>query len=310
MVVQERDGNNLPLVSYTRGNDLRGSFQGAAGIGGLLARTDHTTITPTHSYYHADGGGNVTALVNDKQLPVARYEYDPFGNTLSKSGPLADANTYRFSSQEYHQNTGLLLYLYRPYDANLQRFLNRDPMEELGGINLYGFVGNNPLDRVDLWGLDGRDDKDEADKILDRALLCGTLGGGRFTQAQKDETTDLMWQVGKAVPKAGVDAACMMLCPLGEAGSAGKGLRSAEKAAADASKMKNIENCAKALKKVNWKSVKQFGHTFSQHGAKRSVQSLIDRARAIYADGSIGNAGHAILVPVPGGGLRTAFPIP
>jgi len=281
---------------------------------------------------------------------VARYEYDPFGNTLSKSGPLADANTYRFSSQEYHQNTGLLLYLYRPYDANLQRFLNRDPMEELGGINLYGFVGNNPLDRVDLWGLDGRDDKDEADKILDRALLCGTLGGGRFTQAQKDETTDLMWQVGKAVPKAGVDAACMMLCPLGEAGSAGKGLRSAEKAAADASKMKNIENCAKALKKVNWKSVKQFGHTFSQHGAKRSVQSLIDRARAtgveqgrwldnqkaaeflsqfagkisgpagvelpeglgqvIYADGSIGNAGHAILVPVPGGGLRTAFPIP
>ena len=40
VVIQERDINNLPLVTYTRGNDLSGSLQGAGGIGGLLARTD------------------------------------------------------------------------------------------------------------------------------------------------------------------------------------------------------------------------------------------------------------------------------
>ncbi len=76
---------------------------------------------------------------------MARYEYDPFGNILSKSGPLADANLYRFSSQEYHHNSGLLLYLYRAYDPNLQRFVNRDPIQELGGLNFYGFVGNSPV---------------------------------------------------------------------------------------------------------------------------------------------------------------------
>ena len=41
LVIQERDGNNLPLVTYTRGKDLSGTLEGAGGIGGLLARTDH-----------------------------------------------------------------------------------------------------------------------------------------------------------------------------------------------------------------------------------------------------------------------------
>jgi hypothetical protein len=39
-VIQERDQNNTPLVSYTRGRDLSGTFEGAGGIGGLLARSD------------------------------------------------------------------------------------------------------------------------------------------------------------------------------------------------------------------------------------------------------------------------------
>src|SRR5205823_2417610 len=80
--------------------------------------------------------GNITALVNSRQYVVARYLYDPFGNTLSLGGPLADANVYRFGSQEFHANSGLTLYLRRAYAANLQRFLNRDPTMDLGGLNL------------------------------------------------------------------------------------------------------------------------------------------------------------------------------
>ena len=78
---------------------------------------------------------------------------DPFGNILSKSGPLADVNTYRFSSQEYHQPSGLSIYLYRAYDPNLQRWLNRDPIAELGGPNLYGYVSNNPINLTDSYGM-------------------------------------------------------------------------------------------------------------------------------------------------------------
>ena len=153
LVIQERTATNLPTISYTRGTDISGFRQGAGGVGGMLARTDHTQVTPSHAYYHTDGNGNITALINADQFIAARYEYDPYGNVLSQSGPLADANTYRFSSKEYMQNAGLVYYLYRFYEPALQRWLNRDPIGEAGGINLYEFVGNNPVGNVDPYGL-------------------------------------------------------------------------------------------------------------------------------------------------------------
>jgi RHS repeat-associated protein len=136
LVIQERDANNLPLVTYTRGKDLSGSLQGAGGIGGLLARTDNRLFaigdSSAHAYYHADGNGNVTCLINTNQVIVAHYLYDPYGNILSQSGPLADANLYRFSSKEFHLASGLVYYLYRFYEGSLQRWLNRDPLGEGG----------------------------------------------------------------------------------------------------------------------------------------------------------------------------------
>ena len=87
-VIQERDGGNPPQVSYTRGNDLSGSLEGAGGIGGLLARSSGYSWGnwTRHAYYHADGNGNITCLINASQSVVASYRYDPFGNTLSQSG--------------------------------------------------------------------------------------------------------------------------------------------------------------------------------------------------------------------------------
>src|SRR6185295_8610156 len=73
VVIEERVQNNVPTTSYTRGTDLSGSRQGAGGIGGLLARTDRTQVTPSHAYYHADGNGNITVLENSLQVLVAKY---------------------------------------------------------------------------------------------------------------------------------------------------------------------------------------------------------------------------------------------
>ncbi|MCX6916677.1 MAG: hypothetical protein NT167_27145, partial [Verrucomicrobia bacterium] len=258
-VIQERDGSNGPQVSYTRGLDLSGTFEGAGGIGGLLARSHDFTLCTnmltvrmtngspylvevwlyhsdtavdfyqgngwwlvpdlanaevyaeavqvppddyrdftfeavggreydlyghgdyyyvqefyvpitatlenyqvglvplgndldwnygesgnvlcgedltgrwlTHTYYHADGNGNITCLVNANQAVVASYRYDPYGNTLAQSGPLAEANTYRFSSKEFHAASELYYYGYRFYDPRMQRWVNRDPLEERG----------------------------------------------------------------------------------------------------------------------------------------------------------------------------------
>src|SRR5208282_6021924 len=166
LVIQERgnsdinqQGNNvnMPTVSYTRGKDLSGSLDGAGGIGGLLSMTLNTGAGPLSSnsmFYHSDANGNVTMLINPSQAIVAKYLYDAFGNTRSSAGSLAQANLYRFSSKEVHINSGLIYYLYRYYDPNLQRWPNRDPIGERGGLNLYGFANNNPLSKIDLLGLD------------------------------------------------------------------------------------------------------------------------------------------------------------
>lgn len=148
LVLQERDSSNNPWVTYTRGIDLSGQLQGAGGIGGLLARTDPDGT----AYYHGDGSGNITALIDSAQQIVARYLYDPFGNLLGASGPLAQANLYRFSSKEFHPTANLYYYGFRYYEPNLQRWLNRDPIGEAGGVNLYGFNFNSPVNWVDTDG--------------------------------------------------------------------------------------------------------------------------------------------------------------
>jgi RHS repeat-associated protein len=154
-VIQERDGNNNPTVSYTRGTDLGGSLEGAGGIGGLLARSDGYSSGnwTSHNYYHADGNGNITYLENSSQGLAASYRYDPFGNTISSSGTLAAANLYRFSSKECHVNSAMYYYLYRFYDPNLQRWTNRDPLEESAGLNLYTAFRGDPVGFVDPLGL-------------------------------------------------------------------------------------------------------------------------------------------------------------
>ncbi len=150
LVFQERDQNNLPITTYTRGADLSGTLQGAGGIGGLLARSDRMSVIPlilspvnprpqyvSTSYYHSDGNGNVTALVEPSGFQVASYEYDPYGNMLAMSGLLAGINHYRFSSKEWNDNDGLYYYLYRLYDPGLQRWPNKDPKDELGNKALH-----------------------------------------------------------------------------------------------------------------------------------------------------------------------------
>ena len=170
-VIQERDGSNNPLVSYTRGNDLSGSMQGAGGIGGLLARSDGYSSGnfTNHGYYYSDGNGNITYLLDSSQSCAGGYRYDAFGNTVSTiSGSLATVNVYRFSSKEFHASSGLYYYGYRFYEPNLQRWINRDPIHEFGflkakrkksgwhpihELNLYAFVRGQVTGKIDPFGL-------------------------------------------------------------------------------------------------------------------------------------------------------------
>jgi RHS repeat-associated protein len=135
--------------TYTWGLDLSGSLQGAGGVGGLLWLNAGTA---THATGY-DGNGNVIALVDLADGSTsATYDYGPFGDTLKADGPAAALNPYRFSTK-FTDDTGLLYYGLRYYNPSTGRWINRDPIEEFGGFNLYAFVSNRPLSSFDSLGL-------------------------------------------------------------------------------------------------------------------------------------------------------------
>jgi RHS repeat-associated protein len=82
---------------------------------------------------------------------VARYDYDPYGRRTLVSG--TDLADFGFTGFYYDQANGLDFSMSRPYDPNLARWLSRDPIAEAGGINLYAYVLNNPVNRIDPSGL-------------------------------------------------------------------------------------------------------------------------------------------------------------
>ncbi len=67
---------------------------------------------------------------------------------------MAKSNPFRFSTKRLDNTTDLMLYEYRAYSPSTGRWPNRDPIGERGGVNLYGFVSNQPVGWLDT---DGRD---------------------------------------------------------------------------------------------------------------------------------------------------------
>jgi len=152
-----------PKRTYIWGLDLSGTLQGAGGTGGLLYVYDYATgLTgvPAH-----DALGNIHAIIAQGAVTiggtsyaagaiVAGYEYDAFGNTLRESGNYAATNPLRFSSRFTDVETSLVYYGMRYYSPSQGRFINRDTIGEQGGLNLYGFCGNNGVNGYDVLGRD------------------------------------------------------------------------------------------------------------------------------------------------------------
>ena len=144
--------SSLSLVtSYAWGLDLSGNLVDGGGVGGLLAIRDVANSAWHLPYY--DANGNLHALVDRASGTLtAAYEYSPFGETLRSTGNYATTNSFRFSTKYTDAETQLIYYGYRYYNPSLGRWLGRDRMEEKGGIHLYAFCRNNPINSWDILG--------------------------------------------------------------------------------------------------------------------------------------------------------------
>ena len=136
-------------IEYHWGKDLSGTLDGAAGVGGLLyVKRNGAICVPFY-----DAFGNVMGYWDENGVIVAEYAYDAFGRTVSQSGSLADTFAIRYSTKYYDAETEMYYYGKRFYMAALCRWLTRDPIEEEGGVNLYGFCGNDGVGSFDVVGL-------------------------------------------------------------------------------------------------------------------------------------------------------------
>jgi len=130
-----------------------------------LARIKGTTIR----HYVTDALGSVIALTDDSGVVKTTYSYDPFGNT-TVSGETSD-NPFQYTGRE-DDGTGWYYYRARYYSPELQRFVSEDPLEceRKEGKNLYGYVGNNPVNYRDPKGLKKcvKCDEEALEKCIDK----------------------------------------------------------------------------------------------------------------------------------------------
>ena len=105
--------------------------------------------------YGFDPQGNTVKALRSDGLPRNGGTFDAFGKNR---GPGTPGDYVSFGAQWggfTDSETGLVLFTHRFYDPSEGRFLTRDPISYNGGVNLYGYTGNNPVNRWDPKGYNG-----------------------------------------------------------------------------------------------------------------------------------------------------------
>lgn len=98
------------------------------------------------------GLGSAVALADGTGTVQTEYSYDPFGATAVTGA--ASGNASQYTGRE-NDATGLYYYRARYYSPALQRFISEDPLGFGGGdVNLYAYVGNDPVNYTDPSGLE------------------------------------------------------------------------------------------------------------------------------------------------------------
>ncbi len=157
-LVAELDGAGSLLRTFTWAEPEIDALGAVGGQGALLAIQEAgTTYFPIY-----DGTGNTIGIVDSGTgVLVAAYSYDPFGNLIVQWGDYAAKNPFGFKGQYTDRESGLIQHGHRTYSPRMGRFIQRDPLGEAGGLNLYAYAENDPIkasgkrpaERVRLWGL-------------------------------------------------------------------------------------------------------------------------------------------------------------
>lgn len=190
IILQRKITNGSTNCSqFVWGPDGSGADGDLGGIGGLLVANTFDLGNQTYtsaSYPIFDGRGNVTGYLTTNGTVSASVMYDSFGVFRERHGPVSEY-LFWFSTQPFEFRTGKVEYLHRNYIPTVGQWMSCDPLGIRAGNNLYSFVRNNPINAIDLFGLDCHK--------WSPLQLSPPGGGGK--SARRWALDDTLWSPGK-----------------------------------------------------------------------------------------------------------------
>ncbi len=189
-IVETVSGSMTSTKQFVWSGSMKSEERDAGGALNSKLLALGKTIASTKYFYAVDHLGSVREMLDNSSIVQAEYAYTPYGEKIPHSENLI--SDFGYASMYFHTRSSLNLTQYRAYRASLGRWISRDPVQEQGGINLFGYCGNissmltDPLGLVcecchtcvcfvnclvDLW----------SDSNCDPVALGNKMGGSRNT---------------------------------------------------------------------------------------------------------------------------------
>ena len=164
------DGDDPVCELGPSGNVQASNTFGATGL------VDRNTPSGT-AYYTFDDRGNTALRTDTNGNILSSHAFDAYGNELTQNttgDPYASYGAQYGYRKDYA--TGFNLLGHRFYDPSAGHFLNQDPIGIDGGLNVYGYAGNDPVDGADPSGLDPQTQGDPNDNDLYNSPIGTRMG--------------------------------------------------------------------------------------------------------------------------------------
>ncbi len=163
--------NNALVAEYVAGTMTKRYVHGDQVDQPLVQYTGSTVTPAARQYLHADHQGSIIAQSDNSGTVQAKYTYDNFGNP----GNITTADRFGYTGQLWFKDIKLNYYKARWYSSYQGRFLQTDPIFYKDDMDLYTYVGNDPMDRKDPTGLCAED------LCIGEAEAAAQLGNAAFT---------------------------------------------------------------------------------------------------------------------------------